>query len=83
MSEEYKRNEMLFSKAAFLRSTSGKSVRHLLAAHLDILNGLAVTATGGSFGTVKYSVDGEDFYLYPVMPEWCAETVTKEKEKNE
>ncbi len=67
---------MVFSKEAFLRSLSGKSVRHLLADHLDVLDGLPVSP--GQFGTIEYSLGGEGFCLYPVMPEWCAETVPRQ-----
>lgn len=69
---------MIFSKEAFLHSASGKSVRHLLAGHLDVLDGLAVTTASDPFGSIEYSADGEDFCLYPVMTEWCAETVPKQ-----
>ncbi len=61
---------MVFSKESFLRSTSGRRVKHLLADHLDVLDGLPVSP--GAFGRVDYSVAGEAYTLYPVMPEWCA-----------
>ncbi len=63
---------MVFSKAVFLASPSGRSVRMLLSGHLDILDGMKVEETEGEeLGHINYEVDGEEYKLYPVMPEWC------------
>lgn len=63
---------MTFSKDAFLGSQSGKTVRHLLSDHLDMLDGLPVTNQGEHYGHIDYTMNGEAFTLYPVMPEWCS-----------
>ncbi len=61
-----------FSRAAFLKSESGRSLRGLLAPHLPYLEGKIVTnSSEAGFGHIDYTVDGEEYTLYPVMPEWC------------
>lgn len=57
---------MKFSAAKFCKD---KRYRHLLPeSHLSILDGLTVTD-----GQIDYEVDGEEFYLYPILREWCEE----------
>jgi len=63
---------MVFDKTAFLNSKTGKNVRHLLKDHLDLLDGRPVKlAPGNNLGKIDYIVNGENWSLYPVMPEWC------------
>ena len=66
-------SDMVFSKEAFLASDSGNRLRHLVGAHLSILDGLSVQYATDGFGIIRYEVDGEEWELYPVMPEWCVE----------
>lgn len=63
----------VFSKAAFLSSISGQQVKYWLVGHLDILDGQPVQDAGNGVYQLKYEADGEDWELYPVMPEWCKE----------
>lgn len=63
-----------FSKDAFLRSDSGRGCRRLLNGHLDSADGMPVQyASGDPYGMISYELNGEQFELYPAMPEWCRE----------
>lgn len=57
---------MKFSAVKFKRDKRYR--RALPESHLAILDGMAVTD-----GQIDYEVDGEEFYLYPVLPGWCEE----------
>lgn len=63
----------IFSKTAFLSSGSGRQVKYALAGHLGILDGQPVQNAGDGYYQMEYKADGEDWELYPVMPEWCVE----------
>lgn len=63
----------VFSKAAFLSSGSGKRLKTVLGEHLNILDGMPVQRKENGFGLIEYEVDGEEFELWPVEPEWCIE----------
>ena len=57
---------MKFSATKFKKD---KRYRRLLSeSHLEVLDGLEVVNEH-----IDYEVDGEEFYLYPVIPEWCEE----------
>lgn len=63
----------VFSKAAFLSSDSGKHLKTVLGKHLNILDGMPILKEESGFGFIEYEVDGEEFELWPVEPEWCIE----------
>lgn len=63
----------VFCKKAFNSSESGKHLRKVLGNHLDIADGKPVQDAGDGFGRIEYEIDGEEWELYPVMPEWTAE----------
>jgi hypothetical protein len=55
---------MKFSASKFRKD---KRYRRLLPdSHLAVLDGREVVDEH-----INYEVDGEEFYLYPVIPEWC------------
>lgn len=62
-----------FSANAFLCSDSGKRLKMLVCKHLGILDGMPVQECADGFGEINYRFNGEDYTLYPVMPEWCEE----------
>lgn len=63
---------MKFSKDKFNKNAS-KTVKKLLSKHIDALDGMEVKFNE-EFGEIEqYTVDGEEFYLYPVSREWCEE----------
>lgn len=65
----------VFSAKAFRVSETGKSLGTVLGSHIDILDGSPVQDAGDGFGRIMYEIDGEDWELYPVMPEWCEEDI--------
>lgn len=57
---------MKFSANKFRKD---RRYRHILPnSNLAVLDGMAVINEG-----IYYEVDGEEWYLYPVLPEWCEE----------
>ncbi|MBU3195670.1 hypothetical protein KPL26_03205 [Clostridium algidicarnis] len=65
--------EYRFSKENFMKNAT-KTTKKLLRNHVDILNRMKVTFNG-KFGEIEeYTVDGEEFCLYPVYKEWCSAT---------
>ncbi|WP_193065562.1 hypothetical protein [Oceanobacillus oncorhynchi] len=66
--------KLYFSKEKFKQNAS-PNVKSILAAHVNILDGLEVDFTKDEkfgFGTTPvYEKDGEHFKLYPVYKEWC------------
>lgn len=65
---------MVFSRKKF-ETNAPVSVRKTLKSHLDALDGLAVDFSKDTKnGTIpKYEAEGQEWYLYPVYPEWCEE----------
>ena len=68
-----------FSAASFRASDSGKRFKTVIGAHLRILDGMPVQFENG-FGRILYSFNGEEWELYPVMPEWCEEDMQQRLE---
>lgn len=59
-----------FNKEKFLKNAPIGLKKHLKD-HLDVLDGMEVIFDG-RFGHIpQYFVDGEEYYLYPVLIEWC------------
>lgn len=58
---------MRFSTAKFKKNAKGLR-KQVPDSHLEVLDGKEVIG-----GEIKYLVDGEDWYLFPVLPEWCKE----------
>lgn len=62
---------MVFSKEMFLKNASS-ALKKVLSKHLDALDGKeAVPSEDGLLIVEHYSVLGQEWYLYPVYPEWC------------
>lgn len=57
---------MIFSTKKFEANADNVCRKALTAPHRQALEGKEVID-----GQIEYSVDGEDYYLYPVQPEWC------------
>lgn len=56
---------MRFNARKFKKNA--KQLRRLIPeSHLKELDGKEVVG-----GKIEYMADGEEFYLYPVLPEWC------------
>ena len=64
-----------FSKAAFLASNSGKRLKNILGEHLNVLDGMPVQECEDGFGKILYTLNGEGWELYPIIPEWCVDSV--------
>lgn len=64
-----------FSAAAFRTSDSGKRLKTVIGDHLRILDGMPVQEVADGFGRILYSFNGEEWELYPVMPEWCEDEI--------
>jgi hypothetical protein len=62
---------MIFSRTAFEATAPANIKKCLPESHREALDGKAVIFDSLGFGTVDYSADGEDFYLYPVDKDWC------------
>lgn len=60
------RGEMKFNAKKFSSNADSVSRKSLPETHRQALDGKTVVD-----GQIEYSVDGEDYYLYPVLPEWC------------
>jgi hypothetical protein len=73
---------MIFSKQKYKQSDYGRSGKSIPESHLDALDGKEVIfkkISGDRFGIVEeYEADGQEWYLYPVMPEWCEEKTQME-----
>lgn len=65
----------VFSKAAFLASDSGKHLKTILGKYLSILDGMPILKQKNGFGLIEFKLDGEEFELWPVEPEWCVEDI--------
>jgi hypothetical protein len=65
---------MVFSKQKYKQFKHGTN---LPESHLNAIDGKEVIfkhISGDKFGIVEeYKADGQEWYLYPVMPEWCEE----------
>ena len=57
---------MRFNAKKFASNADSVSRKSLPETHRQELDGKTVVD-----GQIEYSVDGEDYYLYPVLPEWC------------
>lgn len=63
---------MKFSKSKFIKN-AGKGTVRILGNHVDTLDGLEVDfSKEEKYGTIEsYIHEGKEYYLYPVLPEWC------------
>ncbi len=61
---------MKFSKEAFMKNASA-AIKRQLKGHLDILDGIEVAFDGGYGEIPQYTVDGQEYCLYPVDRGWC------------
>ncbi|MBA4697820.1 MAG: hypothetical protein H2212_00150 [Ruminococcus sp.] len=57
---------MKFSKDKFRRNAPHAIRKALPESHRDVLDGMEVDRC-----EITYTVDGEEFELYPVEPDWC------------
>jgi hypothetical protein len=67
-SNEKIRPVIKFNKVKFIKNANS-SCKRSLKNHVDTLEGREVDQNG----EINYKIDGEKFYLYPVMPEWREE----------
>lgn len=67
---------MVFSRKRFEENAEPYVKKLVPENHRTALDGLPVQFVGESFGTVDYEVQGEEFTLYPVYPEWCEEELS-------
>ncbi|WP_026582139.1 hypothetical protein [Bacillus sp. J33] len=65
---------MKFCKKAFQKHAD-RNIKKILLSHIDALEGKEVIFKEGyTVGEIPfYEIDGESFYLYPVLKEWCTE----------
>ena len=65
---------MKFSKTNFSKN-AGKGTVRQLGNHKEALNGIEVDfSKDKKNGVIEgYIHEGEEYYLYPVFPEWCEE----------
>ena len=57
---------MKFSKDKFRRNAPHAIRKALPESHRDVLDGMQVDK-----GAIEYTVDGKEWELYPVEPDWC------------
>ena len=57
---------MKFSKKAFSKDADATCRKALPESHREALDGKEETD-----GQIEYCVGGEEYYLYPVLSEWC------------
>lgn len=57
---------MKFNADRFLKYADNISKKLVTEPHRKALDGKEVID-----GEIRYSIDGEEYYLYPVLPEWC------------
>ncbi len=57
---------MKFNSKKFMINADSVCERAIPKSHREALDGKEVVN-----GEIEYSVSGEDWYLYPVLPEWC------------
>ena len=57
---------MRFNAKKFAANADAVCRKSLPESHREVLNGMEVKE-----GQIEYVVDGEEFYIYPVLPEWC------------
>lgn len=69
----------IFSKEKYKQSKYSRMTKLLPESHLAALECKKVTfKSGDRFGIVEYEADGQEWYLYPVLPEWCEEKTQME-----
>lgn len=59
---------MRFDRKSFSANADSICRKLIPESHRQALDGREVAD-----GQIEYNVDGEEWYLYPVMPEWCVE----------
>ncbi len=57
---------MRFNAKKFAINADSICRRTIPESHRKVLDGKEVVD-----GKIEYSADGQDWYLYPVLPEWC------------
>ncbi|MDV9963389.1 hypothetical protein RHL97_19075 [Clostridioides difficile] len=57
---------MKFNKDKFRRNAPHAIRKALPESHRDVLDGMEVDRC-----EIEYTVDGEEYYLFPVYAEWC------------
>ena len=57
---------MKFNARKFLDNADSVCKKALPESHRQELDGKKVVD-----GQIEYTVDGQEYYLYPVLPEWC------------
>ncbi len=57
---------MKFSEDKFRRNADHAIRKRMPQSHLNVLDGMEVDMC-----EITYTVDGEEYYLYPVEPDWC------------
>lgn len=57
---------MKFNAKKFMSNADSIARKSVPELHRQVLDGREVID-----GQIDYSLDGKDYYLYPVLPEWC------------
>lgn len=57
---------MKFSAKKFSKNADSICRKRLPESHRNVLDGKEVVD-----GKIEYEADGKEYYLYPVLPEWC------------
>ena len=65
---------LVFSKENFKKNAS-RSIKKTLSPYLEVLEGKPVDFTKDEKNGIidSYWYEDEEYYLYPVLPEWCKE----------
>lgn len=59
---------MKFDRKSFSDNADSICRKLLPESHRQVLDGREVVD-----GKIEYNADGKEWYLYPVLPEWCIE----------
>ncbi len=63
---------MRFSVEKFRKNAEHAIRKRVPQPHLDVLDGMEVEKEN-HFGKISYVADRNEWWLYPVYPEWCEE----------
>lgn len=74
------KGSMKFSKEKFLKNAPA-DVKRKLKRHVDVLDGTEAVFEGEYGHIPQYSVDGQQYYLYPVYKSWCEQQFSEKRKE--
>ncbi|MBS7578313.1 MULTISPECIES: hypothetical protein [unclassified Enterococcus] len=65
---------LYFSKKKFQERAGMAIKRQLSKDHLDIVDGMEVVKEKNHYMIPFYTINGKNFYMYPISRNWCTES---------